>query len=258
MTGEKINRLMPRKPYFGAAVFILFIFFWLDGGAWVSEGYIFEMFAEINMLGSSTFIIPIACALPAVLDYFEEKQTLNYRYKIMRSGRLSYAFRTISRGMLSGGMVMFTALALLLAGFFVMSAIKGWDICWVSTQYGDEIDRTIYFELFERGMGWLVLLLNVLMMVCNGMLWPCFGIILSTFVTNRKLAIIFPFLLFRLFAYIYNFNSYLTPLGFNLTLGVVYEPLGGFLRVAIYLVVVFAVGVVTLMLNMSYMYRKGD
>lgn len=248
------------NPYLVISILILFLLFWLDGEVLYSQGYIFDVLHSITSLGSSDFIIPVACALPAVLDYYEEKQTLNYRYKIMRSGRLSYATRTLIKGMISGGIVIGAALILIFVSCFLAAAVNGYHIQWAdySGWYGSRDNETIYIQLFDNGMGWLVLLLNTLMMVCSGMLWPCFGIILSVFIRNQKLAVVFPFLLFRIFAYIYDFNEYLTPIGFHMTLGIVYEPYGGFLRVAIYMISVFILGVIALMLNMSYMYRRGD
>lgn len=255
MIGESVN-----NKYLWISIGVLTLFYWLDSGIMMADGYVFEMIHEINSLGSAQFIMPMACALPAALGYYEEKQTNNYRYKIIRKNRLSYAVRSVGKGMAAGGLVIAVSMALLLGAFFVISAAQGNAVSFMDDSgiYGTVDDPTIYTQLFEHGFGAVVLILNVLMMILHGMLWPCFGILASAFINNRKLLLVFPFLLYRLFAYIYNVNEYLTPLSFDMKLSIVYEPFGGFLRVGIYMLVVIYITVVALMMNMNYQYQRGE
>lgn len=255
MIGESKSNI-----YLWISVGILTLFYFLDSEIMESNGYVFELVHNINSLGASGFVMPMACALPAALCYYEEKNTNNYRYKLIRKSRLSYAVRCIGRGIIGGAFVVGVSMALVLGAFFVISVVQGNIISFVDDSgiYGTLEENTIYAQLFAQGRGALVLLLNVVMMILDGMLWPCFGILASAFISNRKLLLVFPFLLYRLFAYLYNFNEYLTPLPFNMTKSIVYEPLGGFLRVVLYLLVVVYITLMVLMANMRYQYRKGE
>ena len=255
MIGESAN-----NKYLWISIGLLTLFYYLDGEIMGSGGYVFELFHNINSLGASGFIMPMACALPAALCYYEEKMSNAHRYKMIRKNRLSYAVHCIARGMMGGAFVVGVSVALILGAFFVSSAIQGNALSFIdeSGAYGTIDEPTIYVQLFEQGRGAVVLLLNVFMMILNGMLWPCFGILASAFISNRKLLLVFPFLLYRLFAYVYNYNEYLTPLPFNMTKSIVYEPLGGFLRVGLYLLVVVYITIMALMANMQYQYKRGE
>lgn len=253
MTGDMNKHVL-------AAAGVLLLFYLLDGEVVGQNGYIFEVIHSMNSLGMSGFIMPVLCSLPGVLEYYEERETLNYRYKVIREGRMKYTAGTIVRGMLRGSLVVALALAALLVAFFVISSVEGNGIDFYDESgiYGLEDDRTLYVELFDAGKGWLVMLLNFAMMILHGAVWPCFGIAASCVIKNRKFAIAFPFLMYRLFAYIYDINEYITPLSFNMTLGIVYEPYGGFLRVIIYILAVFVICFVMLNGNMYYIYKRGD
>ena len=254
-----IGELTSNK-YLWISIGILTLLFCIEGNVLWSGGYVFEMIVCITAAGSSTFIIPMACALPAALCYYEEKTSFAYRYKMIRKRRLSYAIHCVGKGMAEGALVIGTSMAILMLVFFVINVVQGNAISFMdeSGVYGTVDDPTIYTNLFDHGCGAVVLLLNIFMMMLNGMLWPCFGILASAFIRNRKLLLVFPFLLYRIFAYIYDYNPYLTPLSFNMTLSIVYESCGGFLRVGIYLFVVVYLTVICLMANMKYQYTRGE
>lgn len=256
MIGEKISK---RRNLF-IAVSLLFLFYILDGTLLENEGYIFEMVHSVNNFGTASFIVPVACSLPGVLSFFSDKEDCAYRYKVIRSGRVNYTLRIILGAMFYGACVVLLSLVLLTATFLLMSKIQGYEVSFMDCSgiYGVEGSGTIYLHLFDAGCGWLVLLLNYLMMILNGAIWPCFGIAVSAIVKNKKIAVVSPFLLYRIFAYIYDFMEYLTPLSFDMTLGIVYEPWGGFLRVFIYMLVVLILSALILWGNLLYRYERGD
>lgn len=252
-----------KNKYLWISSGILTLFYCMDGGIFEfggAGGQVFDMIHGINSIGSSGFIMPVACTLPAALCYYEEKVTNTYRYKLIRTNRLSYAIRCVGKGMIEGAFVVGISMVFLLSAFFLKSAVQGNAISFLDESgiYGTIEDATIYAQLFAQGRGWIVLLLNIFMMMLNGMLWPCFGILVSAFVKNRKLLLVFPFLLYRVFAYIYNYNEYLTPIPFNMTKTIVYEEFGGFVRVALYLLAVAYLTVICLMANMKYQYIRGE
>jgi hypothetical protein len=254
-----IGELNKRKYLFIAAG-ILFFFYVIDSDLLQSSGYVFEVIHSINNFGTANFIIPVVCSLPGVLDFYSDKEDKIYRYKVIRIGRMNYTLRSIVKAMLYGGGVMLLSLIALSVTFIVITLLQGNPISFedMSGVYGPEGGGTIYVKLLEAGYGWVVLLLNYLMMTLNGSLWPCFGIAVSALVKNKKIAVVSPFLLYRIFAYVYDFNEYLTPLPFNMTLSIVYEPWGGFLRVLIYLLVVVILSALVIWGNLQYRYKKGD
>ncbi len=211
----------------------------------------------------AAYITPILVSLPYVTKFFDEKASGNYIVRITRFGEYRYACHTAVRTMLSGMMVMFFSIIM----FTLMICIYGWfhhyDMFFEGGGlYGTDEYVTIYGWLLEQGMGWMIYIVHIIFLCFYGGVWACFGVLASVFVTNRRLAIVFPFLLKRLLEYIFDVSGslyFLLPHGLTFPLSTSIKPLGGFLYLACYVLTVFIITVIGLYYGMRiYMGKRGQ
>jgi hypothetical protein len=229
-----------------AAVLLNVVFIYLGSEMMLSADLdILSTLQNSYILGLTPFVTPIFVCLPYVTEFYEEKRKGYYRFKVMRYGKLRYVMSHVGKAMLSGMAVMLLSFAVFEVFVWTYGIVRGEPMHFEggTNFYGTEYTPTVYYNLVMQGHGWIVHLINILFVTCYGMIWPCFGIVASVFVSNRRLAVIFPFLLKRLLEFLPDKLSIFCPNRLLFNEDLARAPLGGTLYVAAYLMTVFLIAV---------------
>ena len=215
----------------------------------LQESYIWNLTAYIS---------PLLVCLPYVTRFYEEKESGYYRIKIMRQGKVGYAMKHVWQAMVSGAMVMLFSILLFTVIIYIYAACNGLTVSLSAgaDEYGDQFMPSFYYNLVQQGKGWIVYVLHIISLMCYGMIWPCYGMIASLFVTNRRLAVVFPFLLKRLLEFMPDALLFLSARRLRFEGIMAYMPLGGFLYAATYVLVAFLVTVLLVYLGMKLLMKR--
>lgn len=209
------------------------------------------------IVGKASYYVPVCVSLPGVMAFFDEKSNGAYRYKLLRTRRLVYVFRQVSRSMISGAGVMLFSFIMYSMVMLLLSMGNGVPVIFSGIQdyYGENVN--IYVRLMADGRGWLVYLMHGSWLMFYAMVWPAFGVAVSAFVKNRKFSLASPFLLKRLLVYmiadeavVLNFEN------LRLTGGVENLPLAGYPYALIYCLCLLFFCVVIVYMGLRIFLRK--
>ena len=111
-------------------------------------------------------------------------------------------------------------------------------------------------NLVEQGKGGIMYILLNVSLLFYAMIWPCYGIVASVFVSNKRLAVVFPFLFKRVIGFMPGAVAYLGGRRLMLESHMAYLPLGGFLYIAAFVTAAFLVAVLGVYLGMKALMKR--
>ncbi|HBM79807.1 MAG TPA: hypothetical protein DD426_03060 [Clostridiaceae bacterium] len=143
-------------------------------------------------LGSSAFffIFPILVAIPYGWSYCEEKKSGYVRNMAIRSGKAAYYGAKYAAVFLSGGLAMVIPLILnlLLVAAFVPAVTPDPSYC---EYYGIWASSLMSMLLYSKPLLYVLIYLIIDFIFCG--LISCFSLVVTAFVKNKVVAVLFPF-----------------------------------------------------------------
>ena len=207
-------------------------------------------------LNLSAYLLPIFVCLPGVMRLSEERKEGYDQFCIYRIGISKYSFRKLFAGMLNGAGVILGAIGLYFVFAVFMAHISGKRINFSTQMLGNENWITLYSEWINKGMGWLVFVVNIIFLLFLAMFWNVVGVSISVFVSNRKLVVVAPFLFKRLLEYLIPEKwFFLNPVNLSMSGWIPDLPYGGIWYPFLYIYVSFLLGWLIVFLKLWYEVR---
>ncbi len=213
------------------------------------------------IIGFSAYIAPVVICFPHVMRFAEERVQGYGTFRMLRGSRMGYVRRSLAEAMLSGGAVMLIAVAVYMLFVAAWCGTHGMVMtCNGDGFFGDAYNsiESIYYGWVMSGMGAAVYAVNVLFLVFYAMFWSVAGTVLSAFVSNRRVAVVAPFLFKRFLEYLIPDSLFfLLPSNLRMNAWVIELPGGGIWYGILYVGISLLAGVVILLVKLMHEAVKG-
>ena len=216
----------------------------------------FDILGGLQMsfiLEYTAYLVPVAVCFPYAMRFSEEMAGGYGQFAMLRVGRLPYAIRKLGDAMFSSAIVMllgvfvYTAYVFLYCRHYSM-AVTCHDIGF----FGDADCPTLYYDWIQAGGGVAVYVVNILFLMTYAMFWSIVGTVVSLFTSNRRAAIVSPFLLKRFLDYaVPDKLFFLMPSNLRMSGWVIEQAYGGLWYGAVYILIAFAVGLLVVLIKLQ-------
>lgn len=198
------------------------------------------------ILSLTAYIIPVLVCFPCVMRLSEELTDGYSIFSELRIGRKYYAMRRLGASLLSGASVMLLGIAVytVLAVIFCMRSNLT-ITCNGGGFFGDIYNpgTSIYYTWIAYGAGWAVYAVQIFFLLLYAMFWTIAGTVISVFVTNRRVAIVSPFLFKRFLEYaIPESLFFLLPSNLRMSGWTIELAYGGIWYGVLYILIAFLIG----------------
>ncbi len=198
------------------------------------------------ILSWTAYILPVLVCFPCVMRLSEELVDGYSVLSELRTGRKNYAIRRLGASLFSGSCVMLLGILIYTAFAVIYCICNSMTItCNGGGFFGDACNpgNNIYYHWIASGAGWAVYGMQSLFLVLYAMFWTIAGTVISIFVTNRRVAIVSPFLFKRFLEYaIPDSLFFLLPSNLRMSGWTVELAYGGIWYGILYILVAFLIG----------------
>lgn len=166
----------------------------------IDSGSISQYLSVPFAMSDFTPFAAVFCVLPYANSFCEDYNTRFFRFIVCRSGTKKYAFSKSVITTISGGLVM---------SAIVFSTIILCGILADSPETPDKIEFMRDSIWVRSGIiyvmnGYLYLFLRVLLAFLFGCVWSSIGLTISTFITNRYVTYIAPFVIYQMMWFVFD------------------------------------------------------
>ena len=206
------------------------------------------------ILNQTAYFFPILVCLPCTMKMHEERCSGQMVFQLLRVERAKYVSIKLIQAIRSGARVVLGAVGVYLCYAIVLCLRFGKKMEFFSGIIGgDELHTNLYYMMIENGLGSVVFLINVIFLMLLAGFWNIFGVVISNFVLNRRIAIVSPFLFKRALEYIIPERLFfLNPAHLRMSGWVVELPLGGIGYSVCYITIAFLLGWLIISIKLSY------
>ena len=184
------------------------------------------LFSALELGGFYSMIAPALMSITFLFFYTEDMEKRTIYYQMLRGSRRKYYSGQITSALMSAGIMIAIALAVLV----IVSMIAG--VTWEHNGWWTYLFEGTNTEKYYYGDdSWKLTLWHLVLVVFYSLPWPLVGLIVSLFTKNRYVIMASPFVVFLLWNYIaqyirinYEWFAWFIPTGPMLWIGVPWMP----------------------------------
>lgn len=171
------------------------LLFWSSGIVGYFECDPIDRVSHAYHSGVAADIVPIAVSVVSVMRFYDELSVGIYRVEVIRTGRLKFVFQKIMEAFVSGALVMFATLVVYTLAVYVYAGVHQMPVIMEGVETLGSEGTTVYLQWAREGKGILVYLIQCSFMMIYGTVWAVLGTSFTVFITNKRVAVLFPYIL---------------------------------------------------------------
>lgn len=191
-----LSRDLHNTLFWIVVLFNSLLLFWTSGIMGNTECDLIDGLFSAYFSGVASHIVPIAVSVVSVMKFYDELSVGIYRVEVIRTGRLKFVFQKVMEAFLSGALVMLATLLVYTLAACIYGGIHHLPIT-IEGRGLISVDEepTVYVQWIKEGRGIFFYLVQCIFVMVYGTVWAVLGTAFTVFITNKRVAVLFPYIL---------------------------------------------------------------